>query len=66
MREIELIAQQALKIAELEEKVKEYDAANKQINSIIFCIGGPLNDNILGYTHKQMVPFSEIAKLVEF
>ncbi|MCK5605044.1 hypothetical protein KAR91_24350 [Candidatus Pacearchaeota archaeon] len=59
-----LIAQQALKIAEMEEEIKAFKEANKEIYGIIFCIGGPLNDNKLGYTHSQMGPFSEIADLI--
>ena len=59
-----LIAQQALKIAELEEENREYLDANAEIYNIIFCIGGPLNDNKLGYTASQMVPFDKIAQLV--
>ena len=65
MNKNKLIAQQALKIAELEEYMKHYEEMTMEIHKIIFCIGGPLNDNILGYTHKQMVPFSQIADLVD-
>ncbi len=60
-----LIAQQALKIAKMEEEIKAFKKANKEIYGIIFCIGGPLNDNKLGYTHKQMWPFDKIAQLVD-
>ena len=65
MNKDKLIAQQALKIAELEEYMKEYEEMTAAIHGIIFCIGGPLNDNILRYTHKQLVTFSEIAKQIE-
>ena len=58
-----LIAQQALKIAELEEYMKHYENMTAEIHSIIFSCGGPLNDNKLGYTPSQMVPFDQIAKL---
>ncbi len=63
MNKDKLIAQQALKIADLEESVKHYENMTADIHSIIFCVGGPLNDNKLGYTHSQMVPFDQIAKL---
>ena len=59
----ELVAKQALKIAELEEQVKEYEDANAEIHGIIFSIGAPLNDNKLRYTDSQLVPFDQIAKL---
>ena len=58
-----LIAQQALKIAELEEYMEYYEHMTAEIHGIIFCVGGPLNDNRLGYTPSQMVPFDQIAKL---
>ena len=65
MNRDKLIAQQALKIAELEEYMKHYENMTAEIHGIIFCIGGPLNDNKLGYTPSQMVPFDQIAKLTE-
>jgi len=58
-----LIAQQALKIAELEEHMKHYENMTAEIHGIIFCVGSPLNGNKLGYTPSQMVPFDQIAKL---
>jgi len=43
---------------------KKYDSCQESINgclSIIYCIGGPLNDNTLKYTNKQLKTFSNIA-----
>lgn len=34
-----------------------------QFHSMIYCIGGPLNDNKKGYTKEQMADFSKIADL---
>jgi hypothetical protein len=65
MDSVTLIAQQALKIAEMEEEIKALKEANDEIHGVIFGIGGPLNDNIWGYTHKQLGPFDQIAKLVD-
>lgn len=61
MEDTELIAKQARQIAELEESIAYYKAANKAIHMIIFGVGGPLNDNKLGYSKAQMWPFSDIA-----
>ena len=61
----ELIAKQALRIARLEEKLSLYEKASKDIHGEIYCIGGPLNDNIAGYSKKQMVIFSRIIDHIE-
>ena len=67
MNESELIARQALCIAELEDKIKQYVNAEDNIYKIIYCIGGPLNDNKLKYTHAQMGNFAHIAnELVDY
>ena len=67
MEEVDLIARQALRIAELEEKVEEYAIAEETIHKIIYCIGGPLNDNNLEYTHIQMGNFAHISNaLVDY
>ena len=61
-----LIAKQALEIAKLEERLALYREAAKGIRSEIYCIGGPLNDNIGRYTHKQLVIFSRIMDHIDF
>lgn len=38
----------------------------KKICNMIYCIGGPLNDNKLKYSNEQLVIFSEIAEQAEF
>ena len=58
----ELVARQARRIAELEDKLAEYEEACDKIYLTIYCIGGPLNDNKLGYTHAQMGNFARIAE----
>ncbi len=62
MTDDQLIAQQARRIADLEEIEAEYRKVQDDIRGIIYCIGGPLNDNKLGYTAAQMVTFSEIIE----
>lgn len=63
--ETQLIAEQALKIDALEKKVADYQARMKAITMECICIGGPLNDNKLGYTRVQMMPFSRILAQAE-
>jgi len=65
MNNEKLISQQALQIATLEERIKEYDSITKKIHNIIYCIGGPLNDNKLMYTQDQKKPFLVISELIE-
>ncbi len=61
MDEVELIARQAKQIEELRDQVADLKARAKRAASHIYCIGGPLNDNRLGYSRQQMVTFSLIA-----
>ena len=63
MTKDELISHQAMKIAELEADKLDADSRLNQIHSMIYCIGGPLNDNKKGYTKEQMADFSKIADL---
>ena len=62
MNKDELIAKQQLEIEELNLAVKQYKEAEESIYNIIYCIGGPLNDNKLGYTKKQMLDFFRIKE----
>ena len=50
-------------VYELKKKVKEMQDDFSFILTKIYCIGGPLNDNVLGYTNKQLKPFSDIAEI---
>ncbi|WP_323004391.1 hypothetical protein [Denitromonas sp.] len=60
MTDEQLIAQQARRIAELEEELSLRNEAEKKIHMEIYGCGGPQNDNVLGYTRDQMVPFARI------
>ena len=46
---------------ELRKRVEEMESAFSDITTIIYCVGGPLNDNVNGYTAKQLIPFHRIA-----
>ena len=59
-REKLLIAKQAIKIDDLEESVKKLNDVIDKVRMIIYCIGGPLNDNKLKYTREQMGDFGKI------
>ena len=61
MTEHELIAKQQLQIEEMRKTLKECANAFRTIRSVIYCIGGPLNDNKRGYSHEQMKDFLRIA-----
>jgi len=65
VKESTLIARQALEIAELKEQVANYQAALKDIKMILVCIGGPLNDNVLGYSRKQLTTFYNIEEVLD-
>jgi hypothetical protein len=62
MTEAELIARQAKQIEELRDEVADLKERVRRARSHIYCIGGPLNDNKLGYSKPQMVTFARIAE----
>jgi len=62
MTKDELIAKQQIEIEELRQKISEHKKIFKNIRGIIYGIGGPLNDNKLGYTRPQMKIFWDIMK----
>jgi hypothetical protein len=61
MTKDELIARQQLDIESMKEQIKAYKDSEDNIYNIIYCIGGPLNDNKLGYTKEQMQDFAAIS-----
>lgn len=65
MDDAEVITRQARKIEDMEVQIHDFEQACKRINGILFNIGAPLNDNILGYTNKQLEPFARIARELE-
>lgn len=61
MLEVELIARQAKQLVETQDELDDLKERVRRALSHIYCIGGPLNDNKLGYTKPQMVTFARIA-----
>lgn len=61
MNEVELIARQAKQLVETQDALDDLRERVRRARLHIYCIGGPLNDNKLGYTKPQMVTFSRIA-----
>ncbi len=64
MTDAEVIAFQAKKILEQEIKLQEHIQAAHDIRMKIYCIGGPLNDNLLKYTNNQLAIFAHIINLL--
>ena len=60
-QETEFIGIQAMKIANLENVITSMEEDRKAIRMIIYGVGGPLNDNVCGYTKDQIVTFARIA-----
>jgi hypothetical protein len=61
MTDAELIARQAKQIAEQEDLIADYEERMRLARGYIYCIGGPLNDNVLRYSGEQKVTFQRIA-----
>jgi hypothetical protein len=61
MTEAELIARRAKQLEELRDEVAGLKERARRARLHIYCVGGPLNDNKLGYTREQMVTFARIA-----
>ena len=62
MTESDLIARQAKQLEELRDEVSDLKERARRARLHIYCIGGPLNDNKLGYSKQQMVTFYRIAE----
>lgn len=63
MTEQELIAKQALEIANLTEALDHAKENCRMIHMTCVGIGGPLNDNVKQYTRDQMLEFHHINQL---
>lgn len=61
----EVIAKLVKENLELKEQRSKMTNVAEEINSMVCCIGGPLNDNALKYNNKQLLIFWKIHKLVE-
>jgi len=66
MTKNELITKQQLEIESLKSENEFLRKSHDNIFNIIYCIGGPLNDNKLGYTKEQMMDFVKIKNELFF
>lgn len=62
MTDDEIIAKQAKRIAELEERVELDTAARERVGAMLTGIGGPLNDDRYGCSKEIQKLFREIAE----
>lgn len=62
MSDDQMIAAQARRISALEAALSVCAYAASSIRLEIFGIGGPLNDNKLGYSREQWAPFWRISE----
>ena len=60
-----LISKQQLEIQEYKEILEENTKLRTKLYSLLFSIGAPLNDNILGFNKDQLKWCMEIANLIE-
>jgi len=51
---------------EMRKKIEEMKSDFSSIVGIIVCIGGPLNDDVRGYSPKQLKPFSDILNIARY
>lgn len=65
LTDVELIARQAKQLEDLRDEVAALKERVRVALSLMYCIGGPLNDNRLHYTGEQLVTFSRIAEALE-
>lgn len=49
----------------LQQRHKRCQQAIKDALGYIYCIGGPLNDNVLNYTDRQLMPFVKISNTLK-
>ncbi len=61
----EVIARQAKRLEELSEEVDDLKDRHRKAIRHIVCVGGPLNDNKLAFTHEQQQVFSAILNELE-
>lgn len=60
-----VIAKQAMKIMVQKKQIKTLCKCLSDIQMMLVCVGGPLNDNVLKYSNAQLVPFQKILDIVE-
>ena len=61
----QIIADQAKQIYVLEKLCKQYLENVRTVNKMLYCIGGPLNDNKYQYNKEQLQIFFRIVETLE-
>ena len=64
-RNDEIILKQVKRIHELEEELEDCKAAISRVHRTLYAIGGPLNDNKLGFSNEQLGEFRAIAGAID-
>jgi hypothetical protein len=59
-----VIARQVKENYELRDQLKDYKEMARKIHNLLFCIGGPLNDNREGYSQQQLGAFFKIHHII--
>jgi hypothetical protein len=59
-----LISKQQLQIEDLLNEVSDFKDSISKVRLLLVCIGGPLNDNKLGYSKEQRAVFSKILDIL--
>ena len=65
MTKDELIAKQQIEIEELQRSNAELIEDRERVHRILYCIGGPLNDNKLQYSKEQLMTFIYIRDTLD-
>jgi len=64
MTKDELISKQQIEIEELKQEAKYKKQSFENIYNILYSVGAPLNDNILGFKKEQLTPFFRISDII--
>jgi len=65
MTQEELITKQQLRIEELEDELNGYKADFGTIYTMLYAVGAPLNDNVLGFNKEQLKWFFQLSNLIK-
>jgi len=65
MTQEQLITNQQLKTHQLEADNKDLINCIQRLRTDMICIGGPLNDNVLEYSPKQLMVFQRMDRHIE-
>ena len=66
MNEKDVIYNQAVKIETMIERISELDNAVKECLSQMTQVGGPLNENALGFSREQLVFIFKLHRILSY